>query len=57
MAVTIKMVRDKETKNYVKFKIEENEHIEDFQKGIYIKKESELAGAKSIILTLEIEEQ
>ncbi len=56
MTVTIKMLRDKETKNYVKFKIEENEHIEDFQKGIYIKKGSELASARSIILTLEIEE-
>ena len=47
------MIRDKDTKNYVKFKLENRDHIEDFEKGLYIRKESPLANAKAVRITLE----
>ncbi len=56
MPIKVRLIRDKVTKNYVKFKLEKNPYIEDFEKGIYIKKDSELADARAIVLTLEIEQ-
>jgi hypothetical protein len=52
-SVSFTMNRDKETKNYVKFKLENKEHIEDFEKGLYIHKDSPLANAKVLRITLE----
>lgn len=55
--VEIKLTREKETKNFARFKPEDNTHIEDFQKGIYIPKTSPLAEAKVLKFTIEILEE
>jgi hypothetical protein len=56
-SVEIKLTKVKDTKNFARFQPENNDHLEDFQKGIYIPNSSPLSEAKALKITIEILEE